>query len=78
MNDDTNIFLQWKGTDACFDFSCDCGAYSHHDGMFIYFIKCSTCGAVYEMPQHLLAVRVDPGNPPEYYVPGEEHIGVTD
>jgi hypothetical protein len=26
---ETNAFLQWKNTDACFDFRCECGAKGH-------------------------------------------------
>lgn len=45
----TNI--QWKGTDLCMDFNCPvCGEYDHIDGMFVYEIECSGCGAKFEMP----------------------------
>lgn len=44
------VFLQWKGTDACMDFHCECGAHCHFDGDFAYCVKCPHCGTVWEMP----------------------------
>ena len=41
--------LQWKGTDACIDFYCDCGIASHIDGDFIYYVECGNCGRIYEL-----------------------------
>ena len=46
-------FIQWKGTDLCMDFYCDCGGQSHFDGMFAYAIKCPDCGTFYEMPTNI-------------------------
>src|ERR1700723_629744 len=45
-----SVFLQWKGTDACFDFYCECGAHCHFDGDFAYFVQCPHCQVVWEMP----------------------------
>lgn len=45
--------VQWKGTDVCFDFDCECGAFGHFDGYNAYFVKCGTCDKVYEMPYAL-------------------------
>lgn len=71
-----NISIQWKGTNACFDFYCDCGTCMHCDGDFIYFVRCPVCNTVYEMPTELTAVPVDPDNPPEWYVgPDEAYVG---
>jgi hypothetical protein len=44
------VFLQWKGTDACFDFNCSCGWSGHFDGDFAYLVKCGGCQQVWEMP----------------------------
>lgn len=44
-----NNFIQWKGTDLCMDFSCECGEHNHYDGYFAYYVKCAGCGQVYEM-----------------------------
>lgn len=43
------IYIQWKGTDACFDFYCDCGLQSHLDDYGAYAVKCPGCGSVYEL-----------------------------
>lgn len=53
---EVNAFIQWKNTDACFDFYCDCGAHCHYDGYFAYTVKCPHCSQVYEMP-HILYPR---------------------
>lgn len=56
-------FIQWKNTKVCMDFHCPCGTHGHLDSDFAYFVKCPTCGTVYE-----LATRVDvtvvEGEPP--------------
>lgn len=28
-------FIQWKGTDVCMDFHCECGAHCHFDGSYV-------------------------------------------
>jgi len=57
--DEPHVFMQWKGTDACFDFHCVCGYWGHFDGFFAYHIKCRNCGRQYEMPVHLFLRPVD-------------------
>jgi hypothetical protein len=42
-------FIQWKGTDVCVDLECECGAYIHFDGLFLYAWRCPRCGAVWVM-----------------------------
>ena len=37
-------FIQWKGTDACFDLTCSCGTLSHYDGDFMYQINALLAG----------------------------------
>ena len=56
--DRPRAFIQWKGTDVCMDFHCECGAYCHFDGYFAYTVKCPHCGAVWEMPHNLFPRRV--------------------
>lgn len=53
-----NVFVQWKGTDACFDFGCECGANGHFDGFFAYSLRCGACGAVYAMPSTVYPRRL--------------------
>lgn len=55
-------FIQWKGTDVCFDFRCDCGAEGHFDGYFAYTVKCPGCGTTYEMPAHVYPRRIEPND----------------
>jgi hypothetical protein len=46
----SEIFIQWKNTDVCFDFYCGCGEQSHYDGYYAYTVKCPYCLYVYEIP----------------------------
>lgn len=54
----TEAFLQWKGTDACFDFHCECGESCHFDGYFAYHVKCPYCKTVWKMPNTLQPTKV--------------------
>lgn len=45
-----SAFIQWKGTDVCMDFHCQCGAFCHFDGDFAYLVRCQHCGVVWQMP----------------------------
>jgi hypothetical protein len=42
-------FIQWKGTDVCMDFYCDCGTDNHYDAEFAYFVRCSGCRRVFRV-----------------------------
>ena len=44
------LFVQWKGTDICADFECECGGIAHVCGDFVYRIVCGDCGSCYEIP----------------------------
>lgn len=46
----TTVFVQWKGTDVCLDFTCTCGFDGHFDGDFAYHLRCPQCEQVWEMP----------------------------
>lgn len=54
-----HTFIQWKGTDVCMDFHCECGAHCHFDGDFAYVVKCPHCGTAWEMPCHVFPRKVD-------------------
>jgi hypothetical protein len=41
---------QYKGTDLCADFDCDCGKGFHIEGYFAYNVECPHCGTVYPLP----------------------------
>lgn len=53
-----SAFIQWKGTDVCMDFHCECGQHYHIDAEFAYTVKCVKCEAVWEMPSHVYPRRV--------------------
>lgn len=46
-------WVQWKGTDVCMDVHCKCGALTHVDADFTYYVKCSACGTVYMCNGHI-------------------------
>jgi hypothetical protein len=48
-----NAFIQWKGTDVCMDFTCECGAEGHIDGYFAHVVECPSCKELWEMPMML-------------------------
>lgn len=52
-SEETNAFIQWKGTDVCLDFRCECGGTCHFDGYFAYVIECPHCDKRWEMPMIL-------------------------
>lgn len=55
-----NVFIQWKGTSECLDFYCECGDQFHVCGnMFVYALKCSSCGSIYEMPSSVALKKVE-------------------
>ena len=56
--DNASVFIQWKGTNACFDFTCPCGEAAHFDVYFAYYVHCSACGRTWRMPETLSMVRV--------------------
>ena len=45
-----SVYIQWKGTDVCMDFHCDCGAFCHFDGDFAYVVQCPHCKTLWQMP----------------------------
>lgn len=52
-------WIQWKGTNVCMDFHCQCGAMGHVDADFAYVIKCGACGQFYEMAGYVEAHPID-------------------
>jgi hypothetical protein len=59
------------------DVHCDCGADLHWDGFFAFYLRCTACGAVYELPEELALRKLDPGEEPDFapYDLGEGHAG---
>jgi hypothetical protein len=58
-----DAFIQWKGTDACLDLYCTCGAQFHFDGYFAYELTCGNCGQTYALPNTLRIYPVVPSRP---------------
>ena len=52
--DDPYGFIQWKGTDVCIDFHCECGEVGHFDGYFASILKCPTCERLWELPHYVV------------------------
>lgn len=65
-------FIQWKGTDVCFDFHCPCGYDGHFDGYFAYAVKCKRCGSVYEMPANVYPRLISPNENARPVIPDQE------
>lgn len=55
--DTPQAFIQWKGTDVCVDFYCECGAHCHFDGYFAHVLKCPHCETKWEMPHTVFPRR---------------------
>jgi hypothetical protein len=57
--EETHAFIQWKGTDVCMDFWCNCGAQCHFDGYGAYCVRCPHCKTIWQMPSHLFPRKAD-------------------
>ena len=59
-----NLFVQWKGTYICCDFTCSCGNYQHIDGYHFGYLKCDDgdCGKLWKMEWIIpeILTEVDP------------------
>jgi hypothetical protein len=69
-----HLWVQWNGTNLCADVHCECGAWGHIDGNFLYAIKCAACGQVWTLGQNVELIK---GNPNGYdnvatWVPDED------
>ena len=62
---DADMFIQWKGTSVCLDFTCPCGVGGHVDAWFAYHLRCTACGAVFQMGTQVIAKRLPDGQAPE-------------
>ena len=51
-------FIQWKNTDVCMDFWCDCGHQMHIDGYFAYVVLCNNCKSMWEMPNDINVKKI--------------------
>lgn len=71
LKKDTNNFIQWKGTDICMDFWCDCGHQSHFDDYFAYYIKCNGCNRFFALEPRVQLVEVL--QEPDNYLQDEDY-----
>jgi hypothetical protein len=69
------VFLQWKGTDACLDLYCTCGEQFHFDGYFADELTCGNCGQTWELPHMLQPEAVEPSRGFKIVFDGREVIG---
>lgn len=58
---EADVFIQWKGTEVCMDFTCPCGAEGHVDASFAYFVHCPSCDTVFELGTQVIVKRNDEG-----------------
>lgn len=68
LEKEPHAFIQWRGTDVCMDFYCDCGRHGHYDGDFAYTVKCPGCNQVWEMPWNLFPRKVDENTTDKYSI----------
>jgi hypothetical protein len=66
---DASMFVQWKGTEVCLDFHCECGYSGHIDDSFAYYVECGGCGAVYEMGTQVKARKLGDDEDPDGHEP---------
>lgn len=59
-----NNFIQWKGTDICMDFYCECGHQNHYDGYFAYHVICAKCRQIYKLATSIKMEKVDSAESP--------------
>lgn len=57
------VNIQWHGTEACLDFLCSCGMYSHIESDFAINLQCSNCGTIWHLVNYLeLTAAADQGD----------------
>lgn len=50
--------IQWKGTSACIDLHCECGAHGHIDAEFFYHYECMGCGRRYAVDSYVKLIEL--------------------
>jgi hypothetical protein len=58
--------LQWKGTDACMDLYCGCGAHFHIDDSFTYYVRCPHCKQLFAVGSYIKLVPLTDPEMVEY------------
>ena len=52
-------FIQWKNTDVCMDFHCECGCANHYDGTFAYVVKCAGCESLFAPSCYVEMIKIE-------------------
>lgn len=60
-----SLRAQWKGTDICADFLCECGARAHVDDGFVYAIECGVCHRRYLLDHRIALIPFGEVGDPE-------------
>lgn len=63
-----HMFIQWKGTEICMDFTCACGADYHIDEQFAYKLHCLACDTIWELGTQVIVKRVVDPKPDIYCI----------
>jgi len=58
LGSEVSMFIQWKGTEVCLDFTCLCGFKGHIDDCFVYYVECPQCESVYQMGTQVIAKKI--------------------
>lgn len=77
---DATMFIQWKGTDVCFDFQCPCQPEefaAHFDGYYAYYVQCPACGSNYELGTQVRARLVEDTDGHEVKILDMEHTDLS-
>ena len=55
---ESDVCIQWNGTEVCGDFHCECGGYAHICGAKgMYQIQCIQCDTIWHVPDRIVLFR---------------------
>ena len=74
LDHDSHGLIQWKGTQVCCDIWCKCGEQFHLDVDFMYHVKCSACGRVYECNGHFALHEIDEASVDHYFLMKDDEV----
>ncbi len=55
----SNGWIQWKGTDVCMDIHCICGHFGHIDADFFYAYECPNCHKKFAVGQNIKLIELN-------------------
>lgn len=56
--DGPNVYIQWKGTQACIDLYCSCGLHGHVHTEYSWFYECA-CGKKYALGETVKLIELN-------------------